>query len=170
MPTLQPIEYKKGMLYAWDSFTYADRNVDASTSISEYVGEIFQQGKEKGYQEAYNTLAAEALKQATSYYNYATEITEIIYKKTENQGIDINQIRANFTFETNIINLLFLINCEDTAKINLLHQIIIETKNEKLKGTEFLCDSIIINLRDGEVDITSLACDYPLIRQKNKPS
>jgi len=147
----------------WGTFRQINnKSIDISGSVANYIRE--EVSRVEIPNSVAEALISEALKRTSEYVFFTTKITDMIRKTAKELDIEVTQCRAAFTYDTSVIHLLIIINCDSEEKIDAFHKKIAEIKTNNLSKTDYMCDCLVVSKQSGELDDISVDCDYPFIR------
>lgn len=137
--------------------------------ISEYTRRYeLKRAQEKGYKKALIDIQREVRKQVDGYISLLTKISDFVYEITEEPfkefDFKVTGIRTNFYFETQRINILFVIDTDFEAE-RFFSDLLDEVEKTILDKENFVAELFYINGRSKKLDETSIEHDYPIFRK-----
>ena len=137
-------------------------------AISKFIERESERIKKEGYKEALAEIIGGVRKQVDNYISLITKIADFVddvtNKKFKKLDFKLTEVRTNFYFETQRINILFVIDADFKDEIpfsNFLN----ELEQTILKAENFIAELFYVNRRNTKLDKTSIECDYPCLKK-----
>jgi hypothetical protein len=131
-----------------------------------------QRAKKEGYDKALLELRAKVKERINQYLFFLTQVTDAVYTKADEKfkecDFKISKIRTNFYFDTQRINLLFIIDADYKYEKDF-HKSLLEIEQFVLKTKNSVVELLYLNNRSKTLDTISISCDFPIIIKKANP-
>jgi len=144
------------------------------TLLGDYVQPKIEQARKEGYQKAQKDFAEMVEKTLKSeingYIKLVTGIADNTYNKINDifkESLLIIETRAKFSFGTHRINLLLVVEGDHDKEIEFA-KFLQNVETEVFDKDSFFCEILYVNKRGVELNATSVAIDFPLVRNRTK--